>query len=105
MDRSMREILNAFPGQTVLVVGDVILDEYLWGDVRRISPEAPVPVVEIRSRSVVPGGAANAAANVMSLAGLAFLGGVVGRDPQAQQLAEALRRQGVDPGGLVADGE
>src|SRR5262249_53878598 len=80
-------------------------DEYLWGDVRRISPEAPVPVVEIRSRSFVAGGAANAAANVVSLTGKALLGGVVGRDLQAERLAEALRRQDVETGGLVADGE
>src|SRR5207302_3247228 len=95
----------AFPAQLVLFVGDVILDEYLWGDVRRISPEAPVPVVEIRSRTVVPGGAANAAANVVSLAGTAVLGGVVGRDDQAHKLAEALQREGVDPGGLVSDNQ
>ena len=57
MHKSAREILDAFPGQTVLVVGDVMLDEYVWGDVRRISPEAPVPVVEIRRRSFAPGGA------------------------------------------------
>jgi D-beta-D-heptose 7-phosphate kinase/D-beta-D-heptose 1-phosphate adenosyltransferase len=87
------------------VIGDVILDEYLWGEVRRISPEAPVPVVEIRSRSVVPGGAGNAAANVVSLAGRALLGGVVGRDDQADKLAQALRQQGVQPSGLITDSE
>src|SRR5437870_5285595 len=81
--RILPNLLAAFPAKRILVVGDVILDEYLWGDVRRISPEAPVPVVEIRSRTVVPGGAANAAANVVSLAGTAVLGGVVGRDDQA----------------------
>src|SRR6266851_5478002 len=99
------DLLAAFPAKRILVVGDVILDEYLWGDVRRISPEAPVPVVEIRSRTFVPGGAANAAANVVSLTGRALLGGVVGRDDQADKLAEALRREGVDPGGLVSDSE
>jgi rfaE bifunctional protein kinase chain/domain len=101
----LANLLAAFPAKRILIVGDVILDEYLWGDVRRISPEAPVPVVEIRSRTVVPGGAANAAANVVSLAGRVLLGGVVGRDDQANKLAEALRRQGVDPGGLVSDSE
>src|SRR5712692_2799314 len=80
------DLLAAFPAKRILVVGDVILDEYLWGDVRRISPEAPVPVVEIRSRTFVPGGAANAAANVVSLTGTALLGGVVGRDDQADKL-------------------
>lgn len=101
----LANLLAAFPAQRILVVGDVILDEYLWGEVRRISPEAPVPVVEIRSRSVVAGGAANAAANVVSLAGKALLGGIVGRDDQANKLGEALRRQGVDASGLIADSE
>jgi D-beta-D-heptose 7-phosphate kinase/D-beta-D-heptose 1-phosphate adenosyltransferase len=101
----LAKLLAAFPAKRVLIVGDVILDEYLWGDVRRISPEAPVPVVEIRSRTFVPGGAGNAAANVVSLAGQALLGSVAGRDPQAEMLVEALRQQGVDTGGLVSDAE
>lgn len=103
--KTWANLVAALAGQRVLIVGDVILDEYLWGDVRRISPEAPVPVVEIRSRSVVPGGAANAAANVVSLGGKALLGGVVGRDQSAEQLKTALGRQGVDTGGLVSDAE
>jgi rfaE bifunctional protein kinase chain/domain len=103
MHKSAREILNAFPGQTVLVVGDVMLDEYVWGDVRRISPEAPVPVVEIRRRSFAPGGASNTAVNVTSLGGRALLAGVVGRDPYAAQLWEELAKRGVETGGLIAD--
>ena len=71
-------LLEDFANASVLVIGDVMLDEYVWGDVQRISPEAPVPVVEFRSRTHVVGGAANAAANVASLRGHAFLGGVVG---------------------------
>lgn len=54
----------AFRGQRVLVLGDIMLDEYIWGEVRRISPEAPVPVVEMSRRTYVPGGASNTAANV-----------------------------------------
>jgi D-beta-D-heptose 7-phosphate kinase/D-beta-D-heptose 1-phosphate adenosyltransferase len=96
-------LFAVFPAKRILVVGDVILDEYLWGDVRRVSPEAPVPVVEIRSRTYVAGGAGNAAANVVSLTGSARLGGVVGHDPQAQQLGDVLRRQRVDSEGLVTD--
>jgi rfaE bifunctional protein kinase chain/domain len=101
----LADLLAVFSAQRILIIGDVILDEYLWGDVRRISPEAPVPVVEIRSRTFVPGGAGNAAANVVSLAGRALLGGVVGHDHQADKLGEVLRRQGVDTGGLVVDSE
>lgn len=102
---SLPNLLTAFSGKRILVVGDVILDEYLWGDVRRISPEAPVPIVEIRSRSFVPGGAANAAANVVTLAGKALLGGVVGSDHSADKLADVLQRQGVDTKGLIPDSE
>ncbi len=53
------DVLSSFPGKKILVVGDVMLDEYIWGSVRRISPEAPVPVVEVQRRTFVPGGAAN----------------------------------------------
>jgi D-beta-D-heptose 7-phosphate kinase/D-beta-D-heptose 1-phosphate adenosyltransferase len=67
-----------------------MLDEYVWGDVTRISPEAPVPIVQFRRRSHVVGGAANAAANVASLSGRPLLGGVVGRDAEADLLRQEL---------------
>src|SRR6266849_3818408 len=98
-DKSLPNTLAAFPGKRVLIVGDVILDEYIWGEVRRISPEAPVPVVEVRRRTFLPGGAANAAANVVSLGGDALLSGVVGRDQQADKLCAALVQ-----GRIAADG-
>jgi D-beta-D-heptose 7-phosphate kinase/D-beta-D-heptose 1-phosphate adenosyltransferase len=97
--------LSIFPGRRVLIVGDVMLDEYIWGEVRRISPEAPVPVVEIRRRTYVPGGAANTAANVVSLGGTALLGGVVGGDPAATHLGKALEQGGVHATGLMVDAE
>src|SRR5262245_49503368 len=68
-DRNLQDIVTALPGKRVLVIGDVMLDEYIWGEVRRISPEAPVPVVEARRRTYMPGGAGNTAANVVSLSG------------------------------------
>lgn len=83
-ENSLRDSLAAFPGKCVLIIGDVMLDEYIWGNVRRISPEAPVPVVEAQRRTYVPGGAGNTAANVISLGGTALLGGVVGRDNQGE---------------------
>jgi D-glycero-beta-D-manno-heptose-7-phosphate kinase len=97
------QFLEAFPGRRVLVVGDVMLDEYVWGEVRRISPEAPVPVVEMRRRTYMPGGAANTAANVVGLGGQALLGGVVGPDEHASRLSTALGQAGVDPRGLVVE--
>ena len=72
--------LDSFPGTTVLVVGDAMLDEYVWGQVERISPEAPVPVVDVVRRTEVPGGVANAAAGVAALGGRALLCGVIGDD-------------------------
>lgn len=90
-------------GTSVLVVGDVMLDEYVWGVVRRISPEAPVPVVEVRRRTSVPGGAANVAAGVQALGGRAMLAGVVGADLAAATLRQSLELCGVSTGDLVAD--
>ncbi len=90
-------------GVTVLAVGDVMLDEYIWGVVQRISPEAPVPVVEVRRRTYAAGGAANVAAGVVALGGRTFLGGVVGEDSAAAALREALRAAGVRTEDLVID--
>jgi D-beta-D-heptose 7-phosphate kinase/D-beta-D-heptose 1-phosphate adenosyltransferase len=100
---SLSDLLARFPGRGVLVVGDVMLDEYIWGDVRRISQEAPVPVVEVRRREFRPGGAANTAANVAALGGRPVLVSVVGQDQVAATLREVLARGGTDAGGLVAD--
>ena len=88
---------------TVVVVGDLMLDEYIWGEVQRISPEAPVPVVEIHSRTHVPGGAANAAAGVVALGCRARLAGIVGDDAPAEQLQDAVAANAIDPDGVVVD--
>jgi D-glycero-beta-D-manno-heptose-7-phosphate kinase len=105
LDERQRALLSAFPGKQILVVGDVMLDEYIWGDVRRISPEAPVPIVAIRRRSSIPGGAANTAVNVASLGGQALLGGVVGADDAARRLCAGLAQQRLSPEGLLTDRE
>lgn len=100
-DKALLDILANFSSKRVLILGDVMLDEYIWGEVRRISPEAPVPVVEIRQRTYAPGGAGNAAATTAGLGGRAILAGIVGEDAQAAMLREALSRCGVEGGGLV----
>ncbi len=82
-------------GRRVLVLGDVMLDEFLWGRVSRISPEAPVPVVQVTGQSFHLGGAGNVAANLRSLGGGAVLAGVVGRDAAGQRVREALAAAGV----------
>jgi len=88
----------------VLVIGDVMLDHFLWGEVSRISPEAPVPVVDFRRESFMPGGAGNVARNLAELGASAELLGVVGNDPAAMQLKSILRAQGIDATGLTRDG-
>jgi D-beta-D-heptose 7-phosphate kinase/D-beta-D-heptose 1-phosphate adenosyltransferase len=103
MDKGLKEIIAAFPGKRVLIAGDVMLDEYIWGKTRRISPEAPVPVIEIGGRNHVPGGAANAAINVVSLGGEALLSGVVGPDRQGHWLTKQLARNRLDTRGLIKD--
>jgi D-glycero-beta-D-manno-heptose-7-phosphate kinase len=95
--------ISTLRGATVLAVGDVMLDEYVWGVVNRISPEAPVPVVEVRRRTYAAGGAANVAAGIVALEGQAFLGGVIGDDAPGVALRKALGAAGVDPRDLVVD--
>jgi rfaE bifunctional protein kinase chain/domain len=90
-------------GKKVLIVGDVGLDEYVLGQVRRISPEAPVPVVEVETEESRLGLSANVAQNVSSLGGTPLLVSVVGRDSAADQLGELLARAGVQPNLLVRD--
>jgi D-glycero-beta-D-manno-heptose-7-phosphate kinase len=96
-DQLLAEARNA----RVLVIGDVMLDQFIWGRVARISPEAPVPVVEFQRESFMPGGAANVARNLTALGASATLFGVVGRDEAARQLSRLLRQQRVDCRGLL----
>lgn len=96
-------VVASLAGRRLLVIGDVMLDEYVSGDATRVCPEAPVPVVEVASRWCVPGGAANAAANAAALGGAVVLGGVVGGDQAAADLGKAVRAAGVDPAGFVPD--
>lgn len=96
-----RQILSAAARSRVLVVGDVMLDQFIWGGVSRISPEAPVPVVDFHRESFMPGGAANVARNLAALAMPAELFGAVGHDDAAKRLRELLSAQNIGCGGLV----
>ena len=87
----VHEILGAFADRRVVVLGDVMLDEFVWGDVTRISPEAPVPVVDIRRESVHLGGAANVLANLTALGAKGAVIGVTGDDSAGEKLRGALR--------------
>ncbi|HEY0868557.1 MAG TPA: PfkB family carbohydrate kinase [Fimbriimonas sp.] len=92
---SCAELLSSFQGQKALVVGDLMLDEYIFGQATRISPEAPVMVVRQRSTRSVPGGAANVAANLTALGAKTEIVGVVGADPYGDSLALMLGEQGL----------
>ena len=96
----VKRLLSAAAKSRVLVVGDVILDQFLWGKVKRISPEAPVPVVEFERESFMPGGAANVARNLTALGAGVELFGLVGKDDGARQLRALLKEEKVDGGGL-----
>jgi D-beta-D-heptose 7-phosphate kinase/D-beta-D-heptose 1-phosphate adenosyltransferase len=96
-----RQILSAAHQTSVLVVGDVMLDQFIWGGVSRISPEAPVPVVDFQRESFMPGGAANVARNLVSLQTPAELFGAIGNDDAARKLLKLLSEQNIGCGGLV----
>jgi rfaE bifunctional protein kinase chain/domain len=96
-----REILSAATKTRVLVVGDVMLDQFIWGGVSRISPEAPVPVVDFSRESFMPGGAANVARNLVDLAVPAEIFGAIGNDDAARKLLKLLATQNIGCTGLV----
>lgn len=90
-------------GKQVMIIGDVIVDEYIWGDVNRISPEAPVPVFEIETEETGCGGAANVAQNVASLGGNAILVGVIGKDRGGEKLVQMLTEMNIVTTGICTD--
>jgi rfaE bifunctional protein kinase chain/domain len=93
------ELVARMEGRRVVVYGDVMLDEFVWGDVTRISPEAPVPVVDIRRESVHLGGAANVLANLRALGVRADVVGVVGDDRAGERVRDELREAGAEGAG------
>src|SRR5258706_12034824 len=103
--RRLERLIDDFRSVRLLVLGDLVLDEYIWGQVERISPEAPVPVVHVRNETTMLGGAANAARNVVALGGSVDCCSVIGDDAAGRRLVKLLEELGVDPGGLVRDPE
>ena len=100
-----QEILDAFTEKRVLVVGDVMLDEYVWGRVSRVSPEAPVMVVDADYHTYVPGGAANVVNNLCALGARAAIAGLVGKDSAGHTLTQKLTEEGADVSGLMTSEE
>jgi len=100
-----KKILARFSRQRILVVGDLMLDRYVYGGVSRISPEAPVPVVHVTHEKSMPGGASNVAWNVRSLGGRAAVSGILGRDATGRELKRLLTRGGVLVSGALEIGD
>ena len=97
------EIIENFPNSSVLVVGDIMIDHFIWGSVTRISPEAPVPVVEVRSDNYMLGGCANVLNNIFSLGGKAYVTGAIGSDDMGERLLGELRTRHIDTKGIIIE--
>jgi D-glycero-beta-D-manno-heptose-7-phosphate kinase len=95
--------VDRFPQATILVLGDIIMDEYIWGHVNRISPEAPVPVVEVREETQMLGGAGNVVNNIASLGGKAILCGVTGEDDTGREIVQRVGDLGLVTEGILAE--
>ncbi len=99
----LRHLLATFRTKRLLVVGDIMLDRFIWGAVSRISPEAPVPVVEVKSEDSYPGGAANVARNLLPFARSVCVAGLTGADSFAGELTGLLQASGIDTAGIIQD--
>ncbi len=95
-NQELLSIIAKFKNARVLVIGDLMVDEYIWGSVSRISPEAPVPVVSVTSESLRLGGAGNVVNNIYTLGGKVWIGGVVGNDEMGRKVIQDLQKMGVD---------
>jgi rfaE bifunctional protein kinase chain/domain len=97
------KIINSFKDKNILIIGDIILDRYIFGKVNRISPEAPVPVVDVSRESFLLGGAANVANNIIALGGRVTVSGVIGKDRAGDVVRELLAETGINSNGLIED--
>ena len=98
--KSVGELIAAFQGMNVLIIGDVMIDSYLWGKVSRISPEAPVPIVAISKKEDRLGGAANVAINIQALGANPLLCTVIGNDPEGGKFTDLLQKQKMSTEGI-----
>ncbi|MBW2708770.1 MAG: D-glycero-beta-D-manno-heptose-7-phosphate kinase [Deltaproteobacteria bacterium] len=99
----LTQAIDRFPKARIAVLGDIIMDEFIWGDVSRISPEAPVPVLDVERETRLLGGAANVVCNMGALGADAILCGVVGDDPMGREIVAELTRMGLRSDGLAME--
>jgi len=95
------KIVNNFGNKQIGIIGDLMLDQFIWGDAKRISPEAPIPVVLMEKESFMPGGAANVANNISALAGGATVLGTVGKDNASIKLINILKSNNINTTGII----
>jgi D-beta-D-heptose 7-phosphate kinase/D-beta-D-heptose 1-phosphate adenosyltransferase len=100
----MKDFFKNFSNTGILVIGDLMVDQYIWGNVKRISPEAPVPVVDVKDENLLLGGAANVAHNILSLGGKVLIAGAIGSDDTGKILVNMFNETGFDTNGIVIDG-
>ncbi|PKL79599.1 MAG: D-glycero-beta-D-manno-heptose-7-phosphate kinase [Ignavibacteriae bacterium HGW-Ignavibacteriae-4] len=101
----VKEIFKNFAGKKIAVIGDIMLDRYFWGSVTRVSPEAPVPVIDLEHETFHLGGAANVASNLNSLGIKSILCGIIGDDNSAEMFEQICKERGIDPSGLYKDSD
>jgi D-glycero-beta-D-manno-heptose-7-phosphate kinase len=99
----LKQLVNKFANKKILVLGDIMLDEYIWGNVTRISPEAPIPVVHVNKENALPGGAANVANNIVALGGKVYLAGIIGKDVMGARVLSLLKKEGVNTDCIIQD--
>jgi len=100
---NLKKYIANFAGKKVLIVGDLMLDEHIWSTVSRISPEAPVPIADVKKTTHVPGGCGNVAANIAALGGTPYLIGIIGRDSSGEKLLNALKKINVSTNFIIVD--
>ena len=103
LKNKLLEVMKKFSDAKILVVGDVILDEYLWGMANRLSPEAPVPILEVKRKTYLLGGAANVANNIAAMGAKAILAGVIGDDLYSGVTLDLLKKNHVDTEFIITD--
>jgi D-glycero-beta-D-manno-heptose-7-phosphate kinase len=101
--KAVSQIVNRFKGKKIAVVGDLMLDVYVWGKVSRISPEAPVPIVHVKEKTYTLGGAANVMSNITSLGGEALAFGIIGNGKNGTFLLNLMNEQGINTKNIIID--
>jgi rfaE bifunctional protein kinase chain/domain len=104
-NKRLNDLKKSFSGKRIAVVGDMMLDGYFWGDVKRISPEAPVPVLEVEDEFFRFGGAANVALNILTLGGIPVPVGVIGNDTYGNIFSSLIKEKNIQHDGIIIDNE